>query len=121
MADKKGITETRQLTPVQWQLMMKCWKMNLRAAEFRWWAPYVWRFGALGLWIWKLRKLNGPGFTWPLLQFSGVLPEKLMGRMRKIYVGKRLRVKSRSELLASISPKLWKHLRHDTGDMPLRS
>ena len=121
MADKKGITETRQLTPVQWQLMMKCWKMNLRAAEFRWWAPYVWRFGALGLWIWKLRKLNGPGFTWPLLQFSGVLPEKLMGRMRKIYVGKRLRVKSRSELLASISPKLWKHLRHDTGEMPLRS
>ena len=121
MADKKGITETRQLTPVQWQLMMKCWKMNLRAAEFRWWAPYVWRFGALGLWIWKLRKLNGPGFTWPLLQFSGVLPEKLMGRMRKIYVGKRLRVKSRGELLASISPKLWKHLRHDTGEMPLRS
>ena len=121
MAEKKGITETRQLTPVQWQLMMKCWKMNLRAAEFRWWAPYVWRFGALGLWIWKLRKLNGPGFTWPLLQFSGVLPEKLMGRMRKIYVGKRLRVKSRSELLASISPKLWKHLRHDTGEMPLRS
>jgi len=121
MAEKKGITETRQLTPVQWQLMMKCWKMNLRAAEFRWWAPYVWRFGALGLWIWKLRKLNGPGFTWPLLQFSGVLPEKLMGRMRKIYVGKRLRVKSRGELLASISPKLWKHLRHDTGEMPLRS
>ncbi len=30
METKKGVTETRQLTPLQWQLMMKCWKMNLR-------------------------------------------------------------------------------------------
>ncbi len=30
MEKKKGVTETRQLTPLQWQLMMKCWKMNLR-------------------------------------------------------------------------------------------
>ena len=118
MAEKEGITETRQLTPLQWQLMMKCWKMNLRVAEFKWWAPYVWRLGALGLWLWKLRKLNGPDFTWPLLQFSSALPEKLMGRMGKIYPGKRLRIKSRSELLASIRPQHWKHVRPDTGDLP---
>jgi radical SAM superfamily enzyme YgiQ (UPF0313 family) len=121
MAKKEGITETRQLTPLQWQLMMKCWKINLKVAEFKRWVPYVWRLGALGLWLWKLRKLNGPNFTWPLLQFSSVLPEKLMGRMRKIYPGKRLRIKSRRELLASVSPRLWKYIHPDTGDMPTPS
>jgi radical SAM superfamily enzyme YgiQ (UPF0313 family) len=118
MAKKEGVTDTRQLTPVQWQLMMKCWKMNLRVAEFRWWAPYVWRLGALGLWLWRLRKLNGPSFTWPLLQFSSALPENLMGRMGKIYPGKQLRIKSRKELLELVSPHHWKHIRPDTGDMP---
>jgi hypothetical protein len=121
MAKKEGITDTRQLTHLQWQLMMKCWKINLRVAEFKWWAQYVWRLGALGLWLWKLRKLNGPSFTWPLLQFSSVLPEKLMGRMGKIYPGKRLRIKSRKELLELVSPHLWKHLHPDTGDMPTSS
>jgi radical SAM superfamily enzyme YgiQ (UPF0313 family) len=118
MAKKEGVTDTRQLTPLQWQLMMKCWKMNLRVAEFRWWAPYVWRLGALGLWLWRLRKLNGPSFTWPLLQFSSALPENLMGRMGKIYPGKQLRIKSRKELLELVSPHHWKHIRPDTGDMP---
>src|SRR5438093_1314650 len=50
MEKKKGVSETRQLTPLQWQLMMKCWKMNLRPGQLSWWAPYVWRFGAIGLW-----------------------------------------------------------------------
>jgi radical SAM superfamily enzyme YgiQ (UPF0313 family) len=118
MAEKEGIMETRQLTPLQWQLMMKCWKVNLRVAEFKWWAPYVWRLGAVGLWLWKLRKLNGPNFTWPLLQFAGFLSERVMARMGKIYPGKRLPIKSRSELLASVSPQVRKHLRRDTGDMP---
>ena len=26
--------------------------------------------GAIGLWVWKLRKMNGPAFTWPLLMFA---------------------------------------------------
>ena len=30
MAKQEGISQTRQLRPLQWQLMMKCWKMNLR-------------------------------------------------------------------------------------------
>jgi radical SAM superfamily enzyme YgiQ (UPF0313 family) len=118
MAGKEGVTETRHLTQLQWQLMMQCWKTNLRVSDFKWWAPYVWRLGALGLWLVKLRKLNGPNFTWPLLQFASALPERLMERMGKIYRGKRLRIKSRSELLASVSPQFWKHLRPDTGDMP---
>jgi radical SAM superfamily enzyme YgiQ (UPF0313 family) len=121
MAGQEGVTETRQMTPLQWQLMMKCWKMNLCAAQFKWWAPMVWRLGALGLWLFRLRRLNGPNFTWPLLLFSGALPEGLMTRMGKIYRGKRLRIKSRKELLAGIRPQLWRHLRADTGDMPENS
>jgi hypothetical protein len=65
-----------------------------------------------------LRKLNGPNFTWPLLQFSGLMSERVMARMGKIYPGKRLPIKSRSELLASVSLQVRKHLRRDTGDMP---
>jgi tRNA A37 methylthiotransferase MiaB len=118
MAEQEGVAETRQLTALQWQLMMKCWKMNVRAAQFKWWAPILWRLGAFGLWLFRLRKLNGPRFTWPLLLFSGVLPEKLMARMGKIYVGKQLEIKSRKELLATIRPQFWKYLRPDTGDVP---
>ena len=118
MEHKEGVTETRKLSALQWQLLMKCWKMNLRGAEFRWWAPVAWRLGALGLWAFRLRKLNGPTFTWPLLLFAGALPEKMMVRMGMIYEGKRLEIKSRRELLATIRPQHWKYLRPDTGEMP---
>jgi hypothetical protein len=33
METQKGVAETRELTPLQWQLMMKCWKMNLRPGQ----------------------------------------------------------------------------------------
>jgi len=69
LAQTPGIKETRELSALQWQLMMKCWKMNLSMAQFKWYAPYLWRVGALGLWLYRLRKLNGPTFTWPLLMF----------------------------------------------------
>ena len=36
MAMSKGVSETRELTPLQWQLMMKCWKMNLRPGNASW-------------------------------------------------------------------------------------
>jgi hypothetical protein len=62
MAKKKGVCKTRELTP-QWQLMMKCWKMNLRPGQASWWGPTAWRVGAIALWAWKLRTLTGPGFT----------------------------------------------------------
>jgi len=118
MAEQEGVAETRQLTSLQWQLIMKCWKMNLHAAQFKWWAPAAWRLGAIALWLFRLRRLNGPKFTWPLLLFSGAMPENLMARMGKIYLPKRLEIKSRKELLAAIRPRLWKHLRADTGDTP---
>jgi hypothetical protein len=114
----KGVTETAQFTPLQWQLMMKCWKMNLRPGNHSWWAPTAWRVGALGLWMYKLRKLNGPNFTWPLFMFSSAFPESLMGKMGKIHVARPLKVKTRKDLLATIKPTQWQYLRPDNGDMP---
>ncbi len=118
MQDKEGITETRHLTPLQWQLMMKCWKFNLRFALYSRWAPIAWRGGALVMWAWKLRKLNGPNFTWPLFMFSGAIPEKVLAKMGKIYIGKPLKTKTRKELLATIRPNQWQYLREDCGDLP---
>ena len=118
MEKKKGVTETNQLTPLQWQLMMKCWKMNLRPGQASWWAPTVWRLGAIVLWAWKLRKLNGPNFTWPMLLFASAMPEWLMAKMGKIYLGKPINVKTRKELLKTIKPAMRQFVRADTGDIP---
>jgi radical SAM superfamily enzyme YgiQ (UPF0313 family) len=114
----KGVTETRNLTPLQWQLMMKCWKMNLRPGQMSWWGPAAWRTGAIGLWLYKLRKLNGPNFTWPLLMFASAMPEAAMAKMGKIHVGTPLRIKTRKELLSTIRPAQRRFLRADAGDLP---
>ncbi|HEY2152196.1 MAG TPA: radical SAM protein, partial [Vicinamibacterales bacterium] len=113
-----GVTETRNLTPLQWQLMMKCWKMNLRPGQVSWWGPTAWRAGAIGLWLYKLRKLNGPSFTWPLLMFSGAMPESLMARMGKIHIGRPIAIKTRKQLLETVRPTQLRYLRPDTGDVP---
>jgi hypothetical protein len=118
MEMKKGVTETMKLTPLQWQLIMKCWKMNLRPGQYSWWAPTAWRVGAIALWMYKLRKLNGPNFKWPLLMFSSAMSEKMMGRLGKIYTGKPIKVKSRKELIASLKPHYLQYLRADNGDLP---
>ncbi|MDX2034628.1 MAG: radical SAM protein [Blastocatellia bacterium] len=118
MEKKMGVTETRKLSAMQWQLLMKCWKFNLRHGLYSWWGPIAWRTGALALWAWKLRKLNGPNFTWPLFMFSGAMPESLMASMGKIYTGKPLQTKSRKELLQTIRPNQWQYLREDCGDLP---
>jgi hypothetical protein len=78
----------------------------------------AWRAGSLAAWVWKLRKMNGPNFTWPLLLFASALPESVMARMGKIYRGQPMRIKSRKELLASIKRPHWKYLRPDNGDLP---
>jgi radical SAM superfamily enzyme YgiQ (UPF0313 family) len=118
LATQKGVIENREMTPLQWQILMKCWKRNVDVALQSWWGPPVWRTGAFLLWLCKLRKTNGPAFTWPLLMFTSALPEGLMERMGKIYRGRPLAVKSRKELLSSIKPQHWKYLREDNGDLP---
>ena len=97
---------------------MKCWKMNLRPGQYSWWGPLAWRLGALGMWLYKLRKLNGPNFTWPLFMFSSALPEKLMGWLGKIYLGKPLKTKTRKELIASVKPHYLQYFRPDNGYLP---
>ncbi|MEO8595672.1 MAG: radical SAM protein [Candidatus Solibacter sp.] len=118
LATQKGVIESREMTALQWQILLKCWKLSMNAALQSWWGPPAWRIGAFMLWLTKLRKINGPAFTWPLLMFTNTLPERLMERMGKIYRGRPLAVKSRKELLATIKPQHWKYLREDNGDLP---
>jgi len=118
MENQTGVTRTRELSPLQWQLMMKCWSHNLRPGLYSWWGPMAWRAGFVSLWLYRLRKLNGPNFTWPVMMFAGVAPERVLQRMGKIYVGKPLVTKSRRELIASLRPNYLKHLRADNGDLP---
>jgi Radical SAM superfamily len=118
MEHQTGVTHTRQLSPLQWQLLMKCWKHNLRPGQYSWWGPLAWRVGSLFMWLYRLRKLNGPNFTWPLMMFAGVAPERILQSVGKIHVGKSLPSKSRRELIASLRPNHLKHLRADNGDLP---
>jgi radical SAM superfamily enzyme YgiQ (UPF0313 family) len=118
MAKAKGVTETQRLSPLQWQVIMKCWKINLRPAQYSWWGPTAWRVGSFVMWLSKLRRANGPNFTWPLIMFSSTIPEKHLAKMGKIYLGKPLKTKTRKELIASIKPHYWQYLRRDNGDVP---
>ena len=118
MAHQTGATHTSQLTPLQWQLIMKCWKHNLRPGQYSWWGPMVWRVGSLLMWLSRLRKLNGPNFTWPLMMFAGVASEKVLQRIGKIHVSKPLVAKSRRELIAGLRPNYLKHMRVDNSDLP---
>lgn len=118
MEHEKGVAETRDLTPLQWQLMMKCWKLNLRPGQYSWWAPTAFRVGSIALWLLKLRRVNGPNFKWPLMMFSSAISERNLERMGKIYIGKPLKTKSRKELIASLKPHYWHYLREDNGDLP---
>ncbi|HXK04966.1 MAG TPA: radical SAM protein [Verrucomicrobiae bacterium] len=118
LATQKGVIESREMSALQWQILLKCWKMSINVALHSWWGPPAWRIGAFLLWLSKLRKTNGPAFTWPLLMFTNTLPERLMEKMGKIYRGRPMAVKSRKELLATIKPQHWKYLREDNGDLP---
>jgi hypothetical protein len=119
MEMERGVTQTRELTPLQWQLMMKCWKMNLRPGQYSWWGPTAWRVGSIGMWLYKLRKLNGPNFTYPLLMFTGALSEKRLIKMGKIHAGRPLKTKNRDELIATVRPNMLKHFREDNGGLPV--
>ena len=118
MEHEEGVTETRDLSRLQWQLILKCWKMNLRPGLYSWWGPTAFRLGGLLVWLTRLRKTNGPHFTWPMMMFCSAIPEKWMFRMGKLYEGAPLKVKTRAELLTSIRPNYWKYIPKDAGDLP---
>lgn len=119
MQEGEGVRKTQDLSPLQWQLMMKCWKMNLRPGLYSSWGPMAYRVGSLVLWAMRLRKTNGPHFTWPLIMFSGSLSEGVLAKMGKIYLGRPIEIKTRAELLASLRPNYWRFLLHDNGDVPV--
>jgi radical SAM superfamily enzyme YgiQ (UPF0313 family) len=119
MADGVGVQRTQDLSPLQWQLIMHCWKMNMRPGLHSWWGPLSYKLGGLLLWAVRLRKTNGKNFTWPMLSFCSALPHGLMTRLGKVYPGKPIEIKTRAELLASLKPAYWKHLRTDCGDLPM--
>jgi hypothetical protein len=53
-----------------------------------------------------------------MMMFASALPESVLARMGKIYLGRPLHVKTRKELLATIKPHQWQYLREDNGDVP---
>ncbi|MGH7870441.1 MAG: hypothetical protein ACREP9_23055, partial [Candidatus Dormibacteraceae bacterium] len=77
------------------------------------------RVGSLVMWLLKLRRTNGPNFTWPLWMFSGAISEQTLEKMGKIYIGKPLKTKARKELIASVRPNYWQYFRADNGDLPV--
>jgi hypothetical protein len=50
--------------------------------------------------------------------FASALPERLMGAMGKIHIGRPITVKTRKELLATIKPHQWRFIPPDAGDLP---
>ena len=114
----RSIVETRNLSRLQWQLILRCWKMNMRPGLYSWWGPTSFKIGGVGLWALRLRKTNGPNFTWPMMMFCSALPENLLYAAGKLYKGRPIKVKTRAELLASTKPNYWKYLREDAGDIP---
>ena len=66
----------------------------------------------------RLRRVNGPNFTWPLMQFSGVLPDGWLERRGRLYEGRPLARQTRDELLATVRPA-WRKAIEDarSGDI----
>jgi radical SAM superfamily enzyme YgiQ (UPF0313 family) len=115
MEDMTGVKETKQLTKLQWQLIMSSWKTSARIALQSWWGPFAWSLGAFVFWALRGRRANGPNFTWPAMYFSRVLPRWLTYRLGGMYRGKPLKILSHAELLDTVASK-WKPYFKDITD-----
>ncbi len=104
MENGDGIRETRHLSKLQWQVIMKAWSMASRIGLQTTWGKLSFGLGALVVWAARLRRVNGPNFTWPLVEFSGVVPETWLERAGAIYRGRPLPRRTRDDLLATIRP-----------------
>jgi radical SAM superfamily enzyme YgiQ (UPF0313 family) len=104
MEDRQGVRETQQLSRLQWQVIMKAWSIASRIGLQSTWGKVSFGVGALALWALRLRRVNGPNFTWPLMQFSGVAPESWLARAGAIYRGAPMPTRTREELLATVRP-----------------
>ena len=118
MEHAKGVAESRQLTALQWQLILKCWKFNLQPGQYVSWMPAAWRIGSLFLWVYRLRRLNGPNSTWPFVMFSGIVSERLLAKYGRIHAGKPKTTKTRRELIAGVRPHYLQFFKPENGDLP---
>jgi len=109
MENAHGIEQARQMSQLQWQLIFKAWRMTARVGLQSWWGATAWSLGSLVFWALRGRRLNGPNFTWPLMLFSGVVPERLLARLGNIYLGRPLPTRPRQELVSTVQPK-WRPL-----------
>jgi radical SAM superfamily enzyme YgiQ (UPF0313 family) len=107
MEDMTGVKETRELTKLQWQLIMTCWRISASIGLQSWWGPYAWSLGAFLFWALRGRRINGPNFTWPAMHFSRVIPRSVTYRVGGLYPGRPLKILSHAELLETVAPK-WK-------------
>ncbi len=107
MENGEGVRETQNLSRLQWQVIMKAWQVASRIGLQSTWGKVSFGVGSVITWAVRLRRVNGPNFTWPLMQFSGVVPEGWLERTGRVYRGRELPRRSREELLANIRPD-WK-------------
>jgi radical SAM superfamily enzyme YgiQ (UPF0313 family) len=119
MENAEGVRETAQLTKLQWQVIMKAWRIASSIGLQSTWGKVSFGLGSIVLWAMRLRRVNGPNFTWPLFQFSKVVPEDWMHRTGKLYEGKPIARVTREELLAGIRPDWREKMRqaHEMGAM----
>jgi hypothetical protein len=104
MEHGEGVRETQQLSKLQWQVIMKAWAIASRIGLQTTWGKLSFGAGALILWAGRLRRVNGSNFTWPLVQFSGAVPDRWLERTGRIYAGRPLPRITRDELLATVRP-----------------
>lgn len=104
MEDGEGVRETQNLSKLQWQVIMKAWAVASRIGLQTAWGKLSFGVGALVLWATRLRRVNGPNFTWSLVQFSGIVPERWLEWAGAIYWGRPLPRITRDDLLATVRP-----------------
>jgi radical SAM superfamily enzyme YgiQ (UPF0313 family) len=108
MQHGEGVRETQQLSKLQWQVIMKAWSIASRIGLQTTWGKVTFGVGALILWAARLRRINGPKFTWPLVQFSGAVPESWLEGSGRVHAGRPLPRITRDDLMATV--------RSDWGD-----
>jgi len=104
MENGEGIRETQHLSKLQWQVILKAWAVASRIGLQTTWGKVSFGIGALAVWVARLRRVNGPNFTWPLVQFSGVVPERWLQRAGVLYRARPLPFRTREDLLATVRP-----------------
>jgi radical SAM superfamily enzyme YgiQ (UPF0313 family) len=104
MENGEGVRETQHLSRLQWQVIMKAWQVASRVGLQSTWGKVSFGVGSIILWAVRLRRVNGPNFTWPLFQFSGLIPDSVLARVGKVYPGRPLPRRTRDDLMTTVRP-----------------